>query len=233
MNSITKLTLAAAFAIAAAINLQADNSQDSPADHSQIITSPPVTDPVYDADGNPAVDPGSAIFSDTSGECAQRMPVLTPNGEPITLAQWRSVKGQAEARCTPEGTHFRLKLKNLVPHGVYTIWLAGFQAPGLTPDFANLIGVGALGLPDGSENSFVASAKGEAELSVLQLAGPYSWMIVVPGATIPACLFDVFEFQLYGAYHADGQTHGPNPGDGCAFTVQFGFDFGLRHSQHD
>jgi hypothetical protein len=232
MNSFTKLTLAAAaFAIAAAINLQADNSINGPADHSQIITSPPVTDPVYDQNGNPAEDPESPVFTDTSGMCAARFPILAPNGQPITLRQWRSVKGEAQARCSDGGTHFKLKLKNLVPNGVYTIWLAAFQAPGLTPDFANLIGMSALGLPDGSQNSFVASAKGEAELSVLQLAGPYSDMPGVLGATIPACLFDTFEFQLYGAYHPDGQTHGPHPGDACAFTVQFGFDFSPRGSR--
>lgn len=189
---------------------------------SQVITTPPSTDPVYDSNGN-APRKNSPLYTDTSGMCSHLFPITAPDGSAIKLQQWTAVKGSAKIDCSPAGTAVTLKLRNLIPNGVYTIWVLGLKSPGITPDFANLLGVDALGPPDGSQNAFVASPKGEAELTAFNEAGPYSDLDL--GNMAPACLLDLFEFQLLGAYHPDGQTHGGHPGDPCTFTVQFGFDF--------
>lgn len=127
------------------------------------------------------------------------------------------------AKCVQKGTHGVLKLSGLIPHGVYTVWVAVFQAPGLTPDFANLIALGALGSPDGSQNAFVASASGKAELSALQPADPLS--VFDDQDADNSCLLDKFETLLWVALHVDGQTHGPVPGDECTLAFPGGFSF--------
>jgi hypothetical protein len=227
MNSSFKHGLA--FALASLVSLTAGVDGSHQRHHrsahtSRIIVSPPSTDPVYDAKGNPP-DPGTkAIYSNTSGMCDHLFQVTTPSGGPISLRQWQAVRGEASATCLNGGTLVHLKLRGLIPHGVYTIWLGAFAPPGITMDFANMLGMDAFGASDGSENSFVASAKGEAELTAFETGGPYSDMNP-SGTDVPSCLFDLYEFQLMGAYHTDSQTHGPHPGDPCTALLAFAFDF--------
>src|SRR5437867_2769046 len=103
-----------------------------------------------------------------------------------------------------------------------------FQSPGFEPaepfNYDHLVGEGALGAPDGSENNIVASASGHAALSVRHPAGALSEF----GAA-GACLFSEFQFMLVGVYHPDGQTYGPTPAPAeapnpfCYFVEHFGF----------
>ncbi len=153
-------------------------------------------------------------------------PVLAPDGHQLSLSELADVTGSATLKCDAQGTRVTTHLSGLVPNGVYTIWLLTFEAPGFTPDFAHLIGEGALGSADGSQNSFVASPSGRASLSARQVAGPLSEFGEVTG-----CLFDEFEFHLVGAYHPDGLTYGATPGPAdapnpfCYFVEHFGFVF--------
>src|SRR5207247_7434005 len=82
------------------------------------------------------------------------MPILDPNGTPVTLAEYTRATGTATAKCDSKGTHITVHLSGLIPHGVYTMWvLVG----------AGNDGVGSLGKPDGSQNVFHVSASGEAD----------------------------------------------------------------------
>ena len=98
-------------------------------------------------------------------------PVPAPDGHLLTLGDLMGVSGRASVKCQKGGTHVVMELSGLIPNGVYTIWLLTFEAPGFTPDFANFIGEGSLGPPDGNKNSFVASDDGKAALSVRQPVG--------------------------------------------------------------
>lgn len=162
-------------------------------------------------------------------------PVYAPDGHQLTLGELKNVKGRIALRCGRNATHVDMRLSGLIPNGVYTIWLLTFEAPGFDPTFAHLIGEGSLGPPDGSRNSFVASASGRASLSVRQPAGALSEF-----GHVGPCLFDEFEFHLVGVYHPDGMTYGPTPGPAdapnifCYFIEHFGFSFlGGQHVDDD
>ncbi|HEY6166687.1 MAG TPA: hypothetical protein VI454_01515 [Verrucomicrobiae bacterium] len=179
----------------------------------------PNADPVYDSAGNPATAPNTPLFSNAAGVCDHLFPLIAPDGHHITLGEWKAASGIAQIKCGDKGSHVVLRLSGLVPNGVYTVWLATFQSPGLTPDFANLIGLGALGAPDGSQNIVVASANGDATLSVVHPAGDLSLF----GST--GCLSDEFEVLLWLPLHVNGQTYGPEPGNECNLGFQGAFSF--------
>lgn len=64
-----------------------------------VITSSPTADAVYDANGKPAKEKTSAIYSDSSGACDHTYPILKPDGSPMPYSLWKSVKGSATAQC--------------------------------------------------------------------------------------------------------------------------------------
>jgi hypothetical protein len=148
-------------------------------------------------------------------------PVLAPDGHQITLGEFNMVSGAAEIKCVDLGTHVVIQAKGLIPRGVYTIWTLTFKSPGFDgTTLANLIGNGALGAPDGSENSFTASHDGTASISVTI---PAENLSVV--GYIGNCLSSEFEVHFVAAYHSDKLTHGGSPGDPSTWVVQFGFPF--------
>jgi hypothetical protein len=188
------------------------------------------------ANGSPPL-PGDTVIFDNNTECPELVPVTDLAGNPVTLAEWQAIKGEAHAMCTGDGTWFTLKMKGLIPGGLYTVWIGPFVGEGMLlnpdggPDFSNGPGLGALGQPDGSENSFYASADGKAELSVFQPAGPLSAF-----GSMPACLFGETEGQqitqviLTLALHLDGKTYGPVPhtaDNPCSVVFPGGFNFKL------
>jgi len=179
----------------------------------------PVADPVYDSAGIPAVAADTLLYANASGLCNHLFPLIAPDEHHITLGEWQKAKGNALIKCGQRGTHVVLQVSGLIPNGVYTVWVATFQAPGLTPDFANLIGLGALGAPDGSDNVILASSQGTAQLSVFHPAGDFS----IFGSS--DCLSEEFEVLLWLPLHLDGQTHGGVPGDECQLGFQGGFRF--------
>jgi len=228
LSGKTKAVAAIVLALIAAwgvLSAAADKPKSNLARNSILITSIPYEDPAYDQDGNlangdPPLSGDTLIYEDNVGLCDHRYPITAPDGHQLTLAEWQAVKGEAHAQCVAGGTLVRVKLKGLVPHGVYTIWVATFTAPGLTLDFSAIIGLGALGQLDGSENHFVASANGTGELSVVHPAGALSEF-----GAVSDCLLDDYEVALFLGLHLDGQTHGGSPGDECALSFAGSFSF--------
>jgi hypothetical protein len=164
--------------------------------------------PPVDINGNPATSPDTAMGNAMCLPGAV-VPILTPTGQPVTMAQWLGVTGTATAKCVQGGTHVTLHLSGLIPNGVYTVWLFAGDA------------VGSLGKNDGSENVLKVSTSGQADLSVFQPAGPLS----VTGS-VTDCL-NSGPFTLLVAYHLDGRTYGPTPsgGNDCRIGIGFGFNF--------
>jgi hypothetical protein len=203
MNRITKLTIGL-FALTAWGSF--DSRADAPVQGTLI--KPFI--PNVDLNGNPPASPNTpmgSFFCIGLGEPI--LPILTPTGQPVTLAQYMQATGAASAKCDSQGTHVVIHLSGLIPHGTYTVWL-------LTAD-----GEGSLGANDGSQNAFRVSSDGTAELSVFQPAGPLS----VAGS-VGSCLLDN-GFLLAVAYHLDNQTHGgtPSGGDDCLIGIPIGFSF--------
>lgn len=171
---------------------------------------------IQGAGGQPPAGENSPLFEVRKGN-----PILAPDGHQITLAEFNNVDGYASVQCVERGTHVRLQLTHLIPRGVYTIWNVVFKVPGFEPTFANLIGLGAIGSPAGTQNAFRASASGEGTVSAITEAGPLSALGSI-GACAPV---DQFEWHVVGAYHIDGETHGPVLGPDGTAVEQFGFIF--------
>src|SRR5437867_1878457 len=152
MKLANKYSVSLALAVLAAwgaLTVSAAKPANKIARNSVLITSMPYQDPAYDQSGNLANGdrplPGDTlIYEDNAGLCDHRYPITAPDGHQLTLAEWQTVRGEAHARCVTGGTLMRLKLRGLVPHGVYPIWVAPFGAPGFTPDFSAIIRLGAL-----------------------------------------------------------------------------------------
>ena len=171
---------------------------------------------VQDASGQAPAAPTSSLF-----EVRRHNPVMAPSGRPVTLAEFNAVEGTAIVQCGAAGTQVTLQLRNLIPNGLYTIWNVVFKAPGFDPSFANLTGLGALGSASGTQNVFRASASGDGAISATTGAGSLSAQ-----GSIGACaLTDEFEWHVVGAYHIDGQSHGPTLGPDGTAVEQFGFIF--------
>jgi hypothetical protein len=113
-----------------------------------------------------------------------------------------------------------MHFKGLIPNGVYTVWVVTFQSPGFEETLSNVIGVGALGAGDGSQNSFTASAAGTASLSATMPTGAMSEF-----GTVGSCLGSEYEIQFWSIYHMDGLTHGGSPGDESTWVLQSLFQF--------
>jgi hypothetical protein len=171
--------------------------------------------PNVDLQGNAANSPDTPMGSFFCiGLNEPILPILTPTGQPVTLAQYMEATGTASAKCDNQGTHVVIHLSGLIPHGVYTVWL-------LMPDG----GVGSLGVNDGSQNAFHVTSDGTAELSVFQPAGPLSVF-----GSVTSCLLDT-GFTLAVAYHLDNHTHGGDPsgGNDCLIGIPIGFGFAASH----
>lgn len=152
-------------------------------------------------------------------------PVTAPDGRQLTWAEFGTVQGKAEAICRENGVEVALSLSGLIPNGVYTIWNVVFEAPGMDPTdpILGLDGLGAAGKGDGSDNAFVASATGEAQITMLSPGGDLSMLSNIPMGQCP--LTDNFEWHVVGAYHMDGQTYGGDLGPVGTGVEQFGFIF--------
>ncbi len=171
---------------------------------------------VQDALGQTPSAPATPLF-----EARKHNPIVGPTGRQLTLAEFAAVEGSASVQCLTGGTQVTLQLRNLIPNGLYTIWNIVFKSPGFDPSFANLTGLGALGSSTGAQNVVRASATGEGTLIAITAAGPLSMQ-----GSIGACaLTDEFEWHVVGAYHIDGQGHGPSLGPEGATVEQFGFIF--------
>ncbi|NVO58369.1 hypothetical protein HW561_21535 [Rhodobacteraceae bacterium B1Z28] len=128
-----------------------------------------------------------------------------PKGRPLglTLGDWFAAKGSGTYTCSNGVGTVDLAFENLVPGGVYTIWHDFMVWPPTDPF------IGTYDLPfgarDGSENTFVANGDGSADFErtispCLQLSGEH------------------LAADLGLAWHSDGQTYGPLPGEFSTVT---------------
>jgi hypothetical protein len=125
-----------------------------------------------------------------------------PIGKPLgfTLRQWLSGGGEVTYDCVNGQSTVRGSVRNVVPNGQYTVWYTRLTFP------PNLKVVDQpLGAADGSQNSFKADASGNGSFAV----------------TFAGCLEPTHKETatlIVTAYHSDGQTFGPKPGDFGSFT---------------
>jgi hypothetical protein len=125
----------------------------------------------------------------------------------FTLTEWLSAKGQGTYTVKGSWAEVELALENLLPEGVYTVWCSEF----LLPPVAR-INEKPCGAPDGSENIFIADALGRASILLEFDAFP------------PSTKEKIYVIAL--AYHSDGQTYGPVPGDhGRNLHIQLIYEF--------
>lgn len=115
----------------------------------------------------------------------------------ITLGEWLTGSGSASITCEGDTGRFSAEFRDLVPGGVYTLWTFFLARP--FPEVFATYDL-PIGARDGSESVFVADAEGRASLDVettpcVQLSG------------------DQLLSGLAAAYHSDGQTYGPLPGE--------------------
>src|SRR2546425_13272907 len=149
MKTVNTYSLALALAALTAwgvLSASADKPKSKLARNSALITSLPYEDPAYDQSGNlangePPLPGDTLIYEDNVGFCGHHYPITAPDGHQLTLAEWQTARGEAHAQCVAGGTQVRVKLKGLVPHGVYSIWVGTFTVPGLTPDYSANIGL--------------------------------------------------------------------------------------------
>jgi hypothetical protein len=139
---------------------------------------------IQDAAGQSPASASTPLF-----EARKRNPVLAPTGRQITLGEFTAVEGSVAVQCMPGGTQVTLQLRNLIPNGMYSIWNLVFKAPGFDPSFANLTGIGAVGAPAGTQNTFRASASGDGTLTAMTAGGPLSMQGSI-GACAPADEFE-------------------------------------------
>jgi len=176
---------------------------------------------IVDSDGNSPSGDDTLLH-----EIRTQAPIVAPDGHQLTLAEWNAVRGEVEIECFPEGTQVTFDVTGLIPNGVYTAWGVTFKQPGfVTPTFEglfdNLIGLGCVGTPDGTESIFHASDVGEGRITAIIPAGRLSML----GDIAPCALTDEYEFHVVGSYHIDGQTYGPDLGPDGTAVEQFGWLF--------
>ena len=159
-----------------------------------------------------ATPPETLIYD--ADACA---PVLAPDGQHVSLGEWKAAEGTATVKCIGQGTHTTVHFSGLIPGGTYTVWLFIFANGGPPTPFT---AAGALGNSDPGEpiqNYFTASAAGEGQLSLTNTSGVLS---AVPGA-IGSCWLDAYpEVHLALVYHIDRNTYGPVPGPMNTWAVQ-------------
>ena len=161
-------------------------------------------------------DPSQLLY-----ENRMHQPVTTPDGRHLTWGEFATPQGSIALQCTDAGVEATLQLTGLIPNGVYTFWNVTFDAPGFNPgvEGMNIMGLGAAGKGDGSDNFFLASPDGKGSITFLSPGGNLSLQ-----GDMEACpLTDNYELHVVGTYHIDSQSYGPIIGPDGTFAEQFAF----------
>jgi len=118
--------------------------------------------------------------------------IALPN-EPITLKQWLAAEGEAVFVCYDDETAYgEIKLKNLIPHGVYTVWV-NFTIDLDGDGIDDRIGGGPFG---GVPNALIADSRGNAKYI----------------RSLTFCPQNENNFKILNvAYHSDGDLFGAVP----------------------
>lgn len=198
------------------INCSDDETPANPGVSSNEIVNIPFF--VRTADKDLPTNPGDLLY-----EFRNHEPIIAPDGHHVTWAEFSAVKGDIQVECVEAGTKVSIQLRGLIPHGVYTMWNVSVKAPGFDPnaELFNIIGIGAAGNGLGTDNSFIASANGTAEITTISQGGPLSMF----GELADCPILNQFEWHVVGAIHLDGKTYGPNLGPDGTVAEQFGFIF--------
>ncbi len=119
----------------------------------------------------------------------------------MSLGDWLAATGTVTYTCSDGIGRIEASFRNLVANGTYSMWyfrvakahMGCAACPFATIDFP-------VGAKDGSQSQFAADARGNATFDAvfepcLELSG------------------DQLAAALAVAYHSDGNTHGPSPGD--------------------
>lgn len=149
------------------------------------------------------------------------------DGHWLSWGEFSDITGEIKVTCVSGGTRVKLEVAGLIPGGLHTGWNVVFEEPGfndtrdLSKAFENLVGVGPLGAPDGSDSVFRADDDGRAELVATTPGGDLGTF-----GTIEDCALDEFEWHVVGDVKLDGETYGSVPGPAGAHVEQFAFIFG-------
>lgn len=112
----------------------------------------------------------------------------------MTLGEWLAATGEGSYTVSGDRAQIDLTFEKLVPNGIYTAWCSRVSFP------PNIEVVDkACGADDGTENTFVADAEGNAHFELELAALPPSSPETVTTIAI--------------SYHSDGKTYGAYPGD--------------------
>ncbi len=112
----------------------------------------------------------------------------------FTMGEWLRTTGSGTYTVRGDSAEIDIRLQNLIPNGVYTIWCSFVSVP---PNYG--IVDEPCGAEDGSQNIVTADAAGNLDF---QLALP----------TLPATTEETM-VVIAANYHSDGQTYGAYPGD--------------------
>lgn len=204
--------------IAAGLMLIGCSEKDTDGESLQLINDQlvPVSLFVEDEDNNTPTADETLLF-----ETRAHAPVVDREGNQLNWGQFKSVDGSVKVVGKANGTQVNLQLEGLIPNGLYTIWNVTFKSPGFSTGEDNLIGVGVVGLADGSESYFRADAEGKATFSAFTEPGNLSYM----GQIARHPFKEEFEWHVVGLYHMDDKTHGPELGPDGTMVEQFAFVF--------
>src|SRR5713226_8721201 len=133
-------------------------------------------------------------------------PVLAPDGDQITLGEFRQADGRVLVKCINTGTLSVVHFSGLIPKGTYSVWQFIFANGASMPRTA-AGAAGDNGITGAIQNFFTASEAGEGQLSVTSPPGPLS-----AEGTLNGCWLDNPLVRLELVYHIDGATHGSRPG---------------------
>ena len=146
--------------------------------------------------------------------------IIAPDGHQLTLGEFLSVKGFAEITTSDQGTGVTLELQDLIPGGLYSLWILTFKPPGFHGNYNNLIGYGAFALTGSTKNTFTAGLTGTASIS----GSVYAQALSVFGS-VPKCFCAEYEVQIVAAYHSNNHVYNGNPGDPDSWITQFMFPY--------
>ena len=156
-------------------------------------------------------------------ELSGKFPLTSPLSRKVTLEEFKAVNGEMALTVLEDGFQMRLKLSQLIPNGVYSLWIKTLgkasAEDGIGAD--SLTGKGVLGSRDGTQSAFVANSDGTASIEVFTPSGDLSMFGKIDSRTI----LEGSKLFVVGVYHLDNKPSGPVLlADGSA-VEQFGFPF--------
>jgi hypothetical protein len=112
----------------------------------------------------------------------------------FSMGEWLAATGSGTYTVSGRETELNLAFEKLVPSGVYTLWCATISVP---PSY-RIVDI-ACGNPYGTDNTFIADAQGNAQITLTTSTMPDAGEGYMPVVAL--------------AYHSDGNVYGEFPGD--------------------